>query len=150
MLQCPLLEREIESSTCRQCMYRGNEGQCLNSVADTSEFARMRGVKPSDVDSVRSKAEQRIQAGLCMYEYLMWLRDVRYDLKKSSPVAEKLIAEPGSFLCELGVSPSELVTLADEQVWAEFQENRGIELPFRLSQVLTLTESQTDDLQEEL
>lgn len=141
MNDCPLVERAVGDVTCQSCMYRATSGRCLNGKADTTEFARQRGVKPADVEVERVKAEQRIQAGLMLYEYLSWARNHGrpYKGEIKAEVDQLLTATP---LAEMGVTPEELLMLANPENWEHFiTASRGV-TPFRLAQVLLMTEQQ--------
>lgn len=141
MKKCPLLEKTVADPTCEGCMYHSTDARCLHGVGDTTDFARARGVKGADVDVERVKAEQKIQAGLLLYEYLSWFRQTAVPRPVNTPpeVRRLLYETP---LAEMGVTLAELVALAEPQLWKMYLADNQIDPPFRLAQVLLLTEQQ--------
>jgi hypothetical protein len=122
-------------------MYLGADGQCLSRVRDTHEFARLKGVKSSDIDREVAKAETRIRAGLTLFEYLGWSGVATADLPPCrAPDVRSDIHH------HLLISLPMLLALANPSLWAEFCEHSGTDL--RLAQVLLLSEAQVDELQQ--
>lgn len=137
-LECPLIEKMVGPTTCQSCMYGGEDGSCLQGVSDTTEFARRRGVKPAEVELERAKAEQRIKAGLLLYEYASWFRQQGVEVESivDLPVEQLLYQTP---LADMGITGGELVAMADPHMWEQYG---ATDTGFRLAQVLLLTEEQ--------
>lgn len=136
---CPLLNNMVEPKHCAasQCMYLAVNADCLYVVRDTHEYAKQRGIAPSDVDRERAKAEVRITAGLILFEYLEWSELSNVDVPKNVP----FFAVHES----LGMTPSQLVQLSSPELWEAFQAHHETEL--RLAQVLLVNEAELEQLQ---
>lgn len=145
MINCPLLEKLVKNRTCSRCMYESEDGECLNKTVSTTEFALLKGVSAHDVEKEKQRAEQRIKQGLCLHEYLQWVRE-SYPLLTDKPDCAEYILEDSPVLTSLNVTIEELCTLSLPDAWEEFQLFKGSDLLYRVSQVLLITDTQYQQL----